>query len=98
MVDHLSRLEDESVFIIREAYHKVKNLALLWSMGKDSTVLLHLVRKAFLGHVPIPLVHIDTSYKIPQMIEYRDDYVKRHGLRLIIGQNNEALRNGMGPE
>ncbi len=98
MVDYLSRLENESVFIIREAYNKVKNLALLWSMGKDSTVLLQLVRKAFLGHVPIPLVHIDTSYKIPEMIEFRDDYVKRHNLRLIIGQNTAALKSGMGPD
>ncbi|HEY9868212.1 MAG TPA: sulfate adenylyltransferase subunit CysD [Candidatus Obscuribacterales bacterium] len=98
MVDYLSRLEDESVFIIREAYNKTKNLALLWSMGKDSTVLLHLVRKAFMGHVPIPLVHIDTSYKIPEMIRWRDEYVSKHGLRLIVGQNREALDNGMGPE
>src|SRR4030095_4520729 len=98
MVDYLSQLEHESVFIIREAYNKVKNLALLWSMGKDSTVLLHLVRKAFLGHVPIPLVHIDTSYKIPEMIQWRDEYVEKHGLRLIIGQNTEALQGGMGAE
>jgi len=98
MGDYLSRLENESVFIIREAYNKVRNLALLWSMGKDSTVLLHLVRKAFLGHVPIPLVHIDTSYKIPEMIQFRDEYVRKHDLRLIIGQNSQALKNGMGPE
>lgn len=98
MTDYLTRLEHESVFIIREAYKKVRNLGLLWSMGKDSTVLLHLVRKAFLGHVPIPLVHIDTSYKIPEMITWRDQYVKDHGLRLIVGQNKAALSDGMGPD
>jgi sulfate adenylyltransferase subunit 2 len=98
MRDYLDTLENESIFIIREAYNKTKNLAMLWSMGKDSTVMLHLVRKAFVGNCPIPLVHIDTSYKIPEMIVWRDDFVKRHGLRLIIGQNKAALANGMGPE
>lgn len=98
MSQYLDALEHESVFIIREAFNRTKSLALLWSMGKDSTVLLHLVRKAFLGNVPIPLVHIDTSYKIPAMIEWRDNYVKAHNLRLIIGQNKAALDAGMGPE
>jgi sulfate adenylyltransferase subunit 2 len=95
---HLKELENESVYIIREAYAKTASLALLWSMGKDSTVLLHLVRKAFLGHCPLPLLHIDESYEPEEMIAWRDDYVKRHNLRLLIGQNKEALANGMGPE
>ncbi|MBX3138571.1 phosphoadenosine phosphosulfate reductase family protein, partial [Candidatus Obscuribacterales bacterium] len=77
MSSYLDWLENESVFIIREAFNKTKNLALLWSMGKDSTVLLHLVRKAFLGQVPMQLVHIDTSYKIPEMITWRDEYAKK---------------------
>ncbi|HEY9778048.1 MAG TPA: sulfate adenylyltransferase subunit CysD [Planktothrix sp.] len=98
MRDYLDTLENESVFIIREAYNKTKSLAMLWSMGKDSTVMLQLVRKAFQGNVPIPLVHIDTSYKIPEMITWRDEFVKRHNLRLIIGQNRAALDAGMGPE
>ena len=62
---HLRALEDQSVYILREAYKNFDNLCMLWSMGKDSTVLLWLARKAFFGHVPFPLVHIDTSYKIP---------------------------------
>ncbi len=95
---HLKELEDESIFIIREAYAHVSNLALLWSMGKDSTVLMQLVRKAFVGHFPIPLVHVDTSYKIPQMIKWRDELVAKQKLRLIIGQNKEALANNMGPQ
>src|SRR6185369_1149336 len=98
MSQYLNSLENESVFIIREAFSRTKNLALLWSMGKDSTVLLHLVRKAFVGHCPIPLIHIDTSYKIPEMITWRDEFVKRHNLRLIVGQNKQALADGMGPE
>ncbi|MBX9695788.1 MAG: sulfate adenylyltransferase subunit CysD [Cyanobacteria bacterium] len=98
MSTYLNWLENESVYIIREAFNKTKNLALLWSMGKDSTVLMHLVRKAFMGQVPLPVVHIDTSYKIPAMIEWRDDYAKRHNLRLIVGQNKTALDEGMGPE
>ena len=71
-MDYLSKLENQSIYIFREAFHKFENLAMLWSIGKDSTVLLWLARKAFFGHVPFPLVHVDTSYKIPSMIEYRD--------------------------
>ncbi len=67
---------------------------MLWSIGKDSTVLLWLARKAFFGHVPFPLVHIDTAYKIPEMIAYRDRLVAEWGLNMIYGQNQEALREG----
>jgi sulfate adenylyltransferase subunit 2 len=98
MTTHLDTLEDESVFVIREAYEKTRDLAMLWSMGKDSTVLLHLVRKAFLGTCPIRVVHIDTSYKIPEMITWRDEFASRNKLRLIVGQNRKALEEGMGPE
>src|ERR1700749_443345 len=92
---HLDELEHQSVFIIREAFNKFENMAMLWSIGKDSTVLLWLARKAFFGHVPFPLVHIDTSYKMPQMIEYRDRFAHEWGLNLLVGQNSEALENGM---
>ncbi len=68
---------------------------MLWSMGKDSTVLLWLVRKAFFGHVPFPLIHIDTGYEIPELIEYRDRIVREWRLRLVVGQNQEALAAGM---
>ena len=71
-MDHLDKLEAKSVHILREAYAAFGNLCMLWSIGKDSTVLLWLARKAFYGHVPFPLVHVDTHYKIPEMIEYRD--------------------------
>ena len=90
-MDHLDHLEYRSVHIFREAYAAFKNLAMLWSIGKDSTVLLWLARKAFFGHVPFPLVHIDTSFKIPEMIAYRDRLAAEWRLNLIYGQNSEAL-------
>ncbi len=88
---HLDKLEATSVHIFREAYRDFKSLVMLWSIGKDSTVLLWLARKAFFGHVPFPLMHIDTSYKIPAMIEFRDRLARELGLDLIVGQNREAL-------
>lgn len=90
-MNHLQQLEAQSVHILREAYKEFKSLCMLWSIGKDSTVLLWLTRKAFFGHVPFPLVHIDTHYKIPAMIEYRDNMAKKWHLNMVVGQNTEAL-------
>jgi sulfate adenylyltransferase subunit 2 len=90
-MDHLQQLENISVHILREAYANFKSLCMLWSIGKDSTVLLWLARKAFLGHVPFTLVHIDTRYKIPEMIEYRDRLTKEWHLDMVYGVNSEAL-------
>ncbi len=90
-MDYLDQLENKSIHILREAYANFKNMCMLWSIGKDSTVLLHLARKAFLGHVPFPLVHIDTAYKIPEMIEYRDKIAADWDVNIIYGQNEEAL-------
>ncbi len=90
-MDHLQQLENKSVHIFREAYANFKNLGMLWSIGKDSTVLLWLARKAFMGHVPFPLVHIDTNFKIPEMIEYRDRLAQEWNLTMIVGQNKKAL-------
>jgi len=87
----LDSLEAQSVFILREAYREFKSLVMLWSIGKDSTVLLWLARKAFFGHVPIPLVHIDTSFKIPEMIQYRDNIAREWKLNMVYGQNTKAL-------
>lgn len=88
---NLDALEAQSVYIFREAYREFKNLAMLWSIGKDSTVLLWLARKAFFGHVPFPLVHIDTSYKIPAMIAFRDQIAREWKLNMVYGQNTKAL-------
>lgn len=93
-MSHLDELESKSVHILREAYASFKNLGMLWSIGKDSTVLLWLARKAFFGHVPMPLIHIDTNFKIPEMIEYRDNLAKEWHLDMIYGQNKEALEKG----
>jgi sulfate adenylyltransferase subunit 2 len=90
-MDHLDQLEHRSVHVLREAYASFRSLCMLWSIGKDSTVLLWLTRKAFFGHVPYPLVHIDTSFKIPEMIAYRDRLVAEWRLNLMYGQNTEAL-------
>ena len=91
-MEHLSELENQSIYILREAFNKFENLAMLWSIGKDSTVLLWLARKAFFGHVPFPLVHVDTTYKIPSMLEFRDRVVKEWGLKLIVGMNEDVLK------
>lgn len=90
-MDHLDQLEAHSVHILREAYREFKNLVMLWSIGKDSTVLLWLTRKAFFSHVPFPLLHIDTHYKMPEMIAYRDQIAMEWRLNLIYGENREAL-------
>lgn len=93
-MDRLEQLEARGIHLLREAYRDFRHLCMLWSIGKDSTVLLWLARKAFFGHVPFPLVHVDTSYKIPEMIEYRDRLARDWGLNMIVGQNREALARG----
>ena len=92
-MDLLEQLENRSIYILREAYNQFKNLCMLWSIGKDSTVLLWLARKAFFGHIPFPLIHIDTAYKMPEMIEYRDRLALELNIDMIYGQNKEALDN-----
>jgi sulfate adenylyltransferase subunit 2 len=94
-MDYLSKLENQSIYILREAFNNFEHLAMLWSIGKDSTVLLWLARKAFFGHVPFPLVHVDTSYKIASMIDYRDRLVKEWNIKLIVGKNEEVLKSGV---
>jgi len=93
-MDHLSALEAQSIYILREAFSRFARPAMLWSIGKDSTVLLWLARKAFFGHVPFPLVHVDTTFKIPSMIEYRDRLVREWGLDLVVGRNRAVLESG----
>jgi len=97
-MDALTELENRSIYIIREAYYHFRNLALLWSIGKDSTTLLWLARKAFFGQIPFPVLHIDTSYKFPEIYEFRDRYAKEWGLDLQVARNDAALSEGMSPE
>lgn len=97
-MDHLSRLENQSIFIIREAYAQFRKMAMLWSIGKDSSTLLYLIRKAFFGRIPFPVVHIDTTYKFKEIYEFRDKYAKEWDLNLIVAKNKEALDKGICPE
>jgi sulfate adenylyltransferase subunit 2 len=91
-MDPLSRLESRSIYLIREAYASFPRLGFLWSIGKDSTVLLWLMRKAFFGHLPIPVIHVDTTFKIASMIEFRDRLALEWGFTLVTSQNDEAIR------
>src|SRR4051794_38867694 len=97
-LDHLKALEAESIFILREAAAEFARPVMLYSIGKDSSVMLRLAQKAFYpGKIPFPLLHIDTSYRFPEMIEFRDWCVKEIGAELIVHQNSEALRQGANP-
>ena len=94
----MSSLEKKSLSMIREAKAQFKNMAVLWSTGKDSTAALWLCRKAFFGRIPFPVVHIDTTHKFPEMYNFRDKIAKEWNLDLIIAKNEEALENGASPE
>jgi sulfate adenylyltransferase subunit 2 len=83
-MDHLDQLEAQSVFILREAFNKIDRMAMLWSLGKDSNVMIWLARKAFFGHVPFPVMHIDTHRKFPEMYAFRDWAVREWNLKLIL--------------
>src|SRR5947208_15838341 len=95
---HLRMLEAESIHILREVYAEFQKPVMLYSIGKDSSVMLRLAQKAFYpGKIPFPLLHIDTSYKFPEMIEFRDSYTREIGAELIEHQNREALARGANP-
>lgn len=96
-MNDLDALEQQSLYILREAFSRIDKLALLWSIGKDSNVVLWLVRKAFFGHVPFPLVHVDTGCKLPEMIAFRDRMAREWNLPLIVGGNLAAREAGMSP-
>jgi sulfate adenylyltransferase subunit 2 len=97
-LSHLKTLEAESIHILREAAAEFSRPVMLYSIGKDSSVMLRLAQKAFYpGKIPFPLLHIDTSYKFPEMIEFRDEYAKKVGAELIVHKNQEALDAGANP-
>jgi len=96
-MNHLDILENQSIFIIREAYAQFRKVAMLWSIGKDSTTLLWLCRKAFFGKIPFPIIHIDTSYKFKEIYEFRDKYKDMWNLDLVVVRNEAQLSSGMGP-
>ncbi len=82
----LDQLENQSIYILREAYNRIDKLALLWSIGKDSNVLLWLCRKAFFGRIPFPVVQLDTAMELPEVYEFRDRIHKEWDLNLIVEQ------------
>jgi sulfate adenylyltransferase subunit 2 len=95
---HLQKLEAESIHIIREVAAEFDNPVMLYSVGKDSAVLLHLARKAFApGKIPFPLLHVDTNWKFKEMIEFRDQMAKEYGFDLLVHQNPEGMAMGVGP-
>jgi len=83
-MDRLDELESQSVFILREAFARLKRIALLWSLGKDSNVVIRLARKAFFGRLPCPVVHVDTGKKFPEMYAFRDRYAREWQLDLLV--------------
>jgi sulfate adenylyltransferase subunit 2 len=97
-LDHLRALEAESIHILREVVAEFERPVMLYSIGKDSSVLLRLAQKAFHpGPIPFPLLHIDTTYKFREMIEFRDSYAAEVGVTLIVHTNREAIADGTQP-
>ena len=95
---HLKALEAESIHIMREVAAEFDNPVMLYSVGKDSSVLLHLARKAFYtGKIPFPLMHVDTNWKFKEMIQFRDQMAKKYGFDLIVHKNPEGIAMGMSP-
>ena len=97
-VTHLKQLEAESIHIFREVAAEFDNPVMLYSVGKDSSVLLHVARKAFApGKIPFPLMHVDTTWKFKEMISFRDEMASKHDLDLIVHSNQEGIDMGVGP-
>ncbi|HWK53616.1 MAG TPA: sulfate adenylyltransferase subunit CysD [Hyphomicrobiales bacterium] len=95
---HLKQLEAESIHIIREVAAEFERPVMLYSIGKDSAVMLHLALKAFYpGKLPFPLLHVDTTWKFREMIEFRDNMAKKYGLDLLVHINQDGVAAGVGP-
>src|SRR5689334_3906807 len=95
---HLERLEAESIHIMREVVAECARPVMLYSIGKDSSVMLHLAMKAFHpSKPPFPLLHVDTTWKFRQMIEFRDQMAKTQGLDLLVHINPDGVAKGIGP-
>lgn len=97
-MNYLDELENRSIYTIREAYARFHDIALLWSMGKDSTALLWIARKAFFGRIPFFVIHIDTGFKFKEIYQFRDEYSRKWGLDLLVSRNEKALAEGRHPD
>ena len=97
-LSHLEKLESESIHIIREVASEFENPVMLYSIGKDSAVMLHLALKAFSpGKLPFKLLHVDTTWKFKEMIKFRDEIAKKYDLDLLVHINDEGVKNNIGP-
>ncbi len=97
-LSHLEKLESESIHIIREVASEFENPVMLYSIGKDSAVMLHLALKAFSpGKLPFKLLHVDTTWKFKEMIKFRDEIAKKYDLNLLVHINDEGVKNNIGP-
>lgn len=94
---YLDELESKSIYIIREAFKQFGRVAVLWSIGKDSTTMMWLVRKAFFGRVPFPALHIDTGQKFQEIYQFRDHWTAAWGIHMLVEKNDLAITNGIGP-
>ena len=97
-LSHIDKLESESIYIIREVASEFDNPVMLYSIGKDSSVMLHLAQKAFYpSKIPFKLMHIDTTWKFKEMINFRDETAKKYNLDLLVHINQEGVRNNINP-
>src|ERR1700728_5397975 len=97
-LSHLQLLEAESIHILREVASEFEKPVMLYSIGKDSSVMLRLAQKAFYpGPIPFPLLHVDTGYKFKEMLTFRDDYTRQLGVNLLVWRNEEAIAAGANP-
>src|SRR5437868_8575329 len=98
MLSHLRQLESEAIAIMREVVASMRRPVMLYSIGKDSSVMLHLAIKAFYpSKPPFPLLHVDTGWKFREMISFRDETVQRLGLNLLVHKNEDGVRRGVNP-
>jgi len=96
-MNRLEKLESKSIYVLREVKSSFKKPAVMWSTGKDSTAMLQLIKNAFYGEVPFPVIHLDTGKKFKEIYEFRDRIAKEWGLDLIVAKNEEAIKRGMSP-
>ena len=97
-LSHIDKLESESIYIIREVASEFDNPVMLYSIGKDSSVMLHLAQKAFYpSKIPFKLMHIDTTWKFKEMINFRDETAKKYNLELLVHINQEGVTNNINP-
>lgn len=97
-MDNLEKLVSKSLYILRQSKSEFRNPAVMWSTGKDSTAMLALVREAYMGEIPFPVIHLDTGKKFPEIYKFRNKLSKEWGFELIVGKNENAINERMSPD